>query len=173
MGQDQAVAQAGAQDAPSAESLDIPFLRTEGPRETFVSFLRLKDELETRVSSYLQDHRRTEFERLTTAKHVAEELFDLSAVPEAARDKVAVSTLISMLDIFDRIDVPQPESVPLAEDLDQSNAAVGWRIPHTPLRIGRVDAGDRQGEFLFTPRTVAIAPRFSRQVSLPTIEFPR
>jgi len=38
------------------EQRDVSFVRTEGPRETFGSFLRLKDELETSVSSYLQDH---------------------------------------------------------------------------------------------------------------------
>lgn len=144
--------------------LDVSFLRTEGPRETFGSFLRLKDELEMSVSSYLQDHSREDFDRLTTARDVAEELFDLSAVPEAARDVVAADSLIAILDIFDRIDVPPLGSVPVAEDFDQSSAPAGWRIPDTPLRIGRVDAGDRQGEFLFTPRTVAIVPRFSKQV---------
>jgi len=143
---------------------DIPFARTEGPRETLGSFLRLKDELEMCVSSYLQDHSRADFERLTTVRDVAEDLFDLSAVPEAARDEVAADVVIAMLDIFDRIDVPPLQSVPLAEDFDPSSASAGWRIPDTPLRIGRVDAGHRQGEFLFTRRTVATAPRFSRQV---------
>lgn len=164
LAQEDAVAPAGAKDVASSEQLDVSFVRTEGPRETLGSFLLLKDELETRVSSYLQDHSRADFKRLTTARDQAEELFDLSAVPGAERDEVAVDALTAMLDIFDRIEVPPLQSVPLAEDFDQSSAPASWRIPNTPLRIGQVDAGRRRGEFLFTPRTVAIAPRFSRQV---------
>jgi MscS family membrane protein len=164
LAQGQAVAPGGTEDVPSAAELDVPYARTEGPRETFDSFLRLKNELETRASTYLQDHRRADFDRLISARNVAEGLLDLSAVPQAAKDEVAVDTLVALLDIFDRIDVPPLDSVPKAEDFDQNSASAGWRVPNTPLRIGRVDAGERQGEFLLTARTVAIAPRFSRQI---------
>ena len=164
LAQDEAVAPAGAKGVPASERLDFSIIRTEGPRETLGSFLRLKGELEKLVLSYLQDHSRADFDRLTATRDLAEELLDLSAVPEAAKDEVGTDTLTAMLDIFDRIEVPALGSVPLAEDLEQSSGPAGWTIPDTPLRIGRVDAGDRQGEFLFTPRAVSIARRFSRQV---------
>ena len=164
LAQDQAVAPAGAKDVSTPDELDVLFVRTEGPRETLGSFLRLKDELEMCISSYLQHHSRADFDRLTTVRDMTEELLDLSAVPDAAQDEVAVDALVAMLDIFDRIDIPPLGSVPIAEDFDQSTAPTGWRIPDTPLRIGRVDAGRRQGEFLFTPRTVGIAPRVAREV---------
>jgi len=158
LAQDQAVTPAEAKEVPGSEALDFSIIRTEGPRETWGSFLRLKDELESCVSSYLQDHSRAEFDRMTSTRDLAEELLDLSAVPEAAKEEVGVATLAAMLDIFDRIDVPALGSVPPAEQFDQSSAPAGWRIPDTPLRIGRIDAGDRQGEFLFTCRSSKRCP---------------
>ena len=35
---------------------------------------------------------------------------------------------------------------------------VRWRIPGTPIRIVRADEGAREGEFLFSERTVMAAP---------------
>ena len=157
----------------TAGAEDVPFARTEGPRETLGSFLQLKDELEMRVSSYLQDHSRADFERLTTVRDVAEDLFDLSAVPEAARDEVAADVLYAMLDIFDRIDVPPLQSVPLAEDFDPSSASAGWRIPDTPLRIGRVDAGHRQGRIPFHQKDRRHRTALLQAGSPSTVAFPR
>jgi hypothetical protein len=55
-----------------------------------------------------------------------------------------------------------------------------WRIPGTPIRIVRADEGLREGEFLFSERTVKAAPRFYRsiedlplQTSLPIISWNR
>lgn len=40
-----------------------------------------------------------------------------------------------------------------------------WRIPGTSIRIIRIDDGPREGEFLFSGRTVKIAPWFYQRIS--------
>jgi MscS family membrane protein len=41
---------------------------------------------------------------------------------------------------------------------------VKWRVPGTPIDIARIDEGSREGEFLFSERTVRVAPRFFRGI---------
>ena len=92
------------------------------------------------------------------------ELMDLSDVPKASRWDVGVDTSAFLLDILGRVDLPEIPDVPDARVFDDAKET-SWRIPGTPLRIVQVKDGPRQGEFLFGPRTVDVAPVFHKRIA--------
>ena len=47
---------------------------------------------------------------------------------------------------------------------DPENPLLVWRLRNTDIRIGRVEEGERAGEYLFTPRTVRNARYFYQKV---------
>jgi len=74
-----------------------------------------------------------------------------------------VRTYSLLLDIFGRIGPPDLTALPDLDAIEETNDA-SVRIPGTPLRLVRVAEGERQGEFLFSPGTVQIAPWFFETV---------
>jgi MscS family membrane protein len=107
-------------------------------------------------------------------------LLDLSSVARASRREIGIDTIAYLLDILGRVELPDLESVPDEEAFDDDVSPAKWRIPGTPIRIVRADEGAREGEFLFSERTVMAAPRFYRsiedlplQTSLPIISWHR
>ena len=69
-----------------------------------------------------------------------------------------MDTVTHLLDIIGRIDLPPMEEVPDETAFKEGPESAGWRIPRTPFRIVRIEEGLRVGEFLFSGRTVDIAP---------------
>ena len=59
---------------------------------------------------------------------------------------------------------PPLEDVPDDTDFDESEPAK-WRIPGTPLRIVRIEDGPREGEFLFSARTIDIVPWLYQRIA--------
>ena len=108
------------------------WVRTESPRATLDSFLRLRESGEEAIARYRADPSRSSFERVLRAQGAFEELLDLRAVPTATRDEVASDTIDSLLDIFGRLELPP------------------WRVfpMPTPLRAAR---RRRNGEFRAHP----------------------
>jgi len=137
----------------------VPVPLTESPRDTLNSFFQLRDELESSVGLYLEEQTGEQFERLLLIFDHLRSLVDLSQVPLAEQRFVGDATSLALLDILGRIETPELDSVPDETVFDVSTPAA-WRIPQTPLRIVRIDEGERAGEFLFGPRTARIAPRF-------------
>ena len=139
-------------------------IRTDSPRQTFRSFLRLRDDLELN----LQDYRNNKTYALRAQTGVIGEqliaLIDLSLVPRASRIEVGIETVTYLLDILGRIELPDIDEVPDEEALAGDAAASQWRIPRTPIRIVRISEGPREGEFLFSASTVRVAPRFYRGI---------
>jgi hypothetical protein len=88
-------------------------------------------------------------------------LIDLDSVPSVSRREVGIETATYLMDIFGRIDRPDPESVPDEEELEREGTESN-RITGTPLRIVRIAEGDREGEYLFSASTVQAASRFLR-----------
>lgn len=152
---------AAATDASQSDRL--PVLRTDSPRDTLTSFVRLRDEVELSFERYLQEQTAAESSRLRLLLENLGSLFDLSSVPIAERRYLSVVTAYTLLDVFGRIDVPDLSEVPDETTFD-GEATASWRIPETPLRLVRIEAGDRSGEFLFSAQTVAVAPRFLQGV---------
>ena len=139
-------------------------VRTESPRATLESFVQLRDAGEVAIARYWEQQNSANFRRLLILTAQFAELMDLSSVPAASRDKVASDTIDALLDILGRQDLPSLATVPDAEAFDEDGAPAQWRIPGTPIRIARVDDGPREGEFLFSARTVEVAPQFLQRI---------
>lgn len=140
-------------------------VRTHSPRQTYESFLSLTRDLEAALLEYRQNRTEQVYSRISRIAREFRLLIDLSSVPEASRRKQGVATSIYLLDIFGRIDPPPVHEVPAEDNFDaRPDMPASWRVPHTPFSINRINAGPREGEFLFSGRTVETAPRFYREV---------
>lgn len=141
----------------------IRSVRTDSPRDTFNSFLSLRDSFETALTDYRKKRSADGAERLSLLAAQFRALIDLSQVPSSSREEVGSDTYTYLLDILGRIEIPNMDEVPDEEAFDDDSPAQ-YRIPTTPIRISRMDEGPRDGEFLFNSRTVSVAPRFYRSV---------
>ena len=56
------------------------------------------------------------------------------------------------------------ESVPDADAFDEGEIPASWRIPDTPITIARIKEGPREGEFVFSARTVSTSPAFYQRI---------
>jgi len=148
-------------ETPQEDSGDFTFrpVRTDSPRQTFRTFLRLKDDLELTLLDYRDDKTKALYEQMELIADQLIALIDLSLVPKASRREVGVDTVAYLLDILGRIQLPDPEEIPDEDAFADDAASAQWRIPRTPIRIVGIADGPREGEFLFSGRTVRAAPR--------------
>jgi MscS family membrane protein len=151
--QDSAVTSLGFDDERSL--FEAP--RTDSPRHTLSSFLRLTEALELALTEYRKARDRAGAERIALISEELISLVDLSEVPAAARREVAGETVGYLLDIFGRLSPPDLSAVPDATAFAADGSA-SYAIPETPLRIQRIEEGQREGEFLFSARTVRARP---------------
>ena len=148
-------------ETPQEDSGDFTFrpVRTDSPRQTFRTFLRLKDDLELTLLDYRDDKTKALYERMELIADQLMALIDLSLVPKASRREVGVDTVAYLLDILGRIELPDLDEIPDEDAFADDAASAQWRIPRTPIRIVGIADGPREGEFLFSARTVRAAPR--------------
>ena len=138
--------------------------RTDSPRATLSSFLRLRAQFEEAARTYWEKHDRSNAERALLIADEFTSLIDLSEVPAASRREVGIETGGYLLDIFGRIPLPNLDDVPDVTDLGADGPAA-YAIPDTPFRIVRIDGGPRAGEFLFSSRTIQSAPQLYRALA--------
>jgi MscS family membrane protein len=169
----------GTQQAASDKPTIRP-IRTDSPRATLKSFLRLRDELEQTLRSYRLNKSRKLAEKVRLINSQFHALLDLSSVPPSSSRAVGTDTAAYLLDILGRVKLPNLESVPDEEAYDSAVSPAKWRIPDTPIWIVQVSKGVREGEFLFGENTVMVAPRFYEgikdlplQTSLPIVSWHR
>lgn len=155
-------------------------IRTDSPRATLTSFLRLRDELEETLQTYRANKSRKLFKKVQVIRTQFDALLDLSSVPLSSHRTIGIDTTAYLLDILGRIELPNLASVPDEEAFDSAVSPAKWRIPDTPIWIVQASKGEREGEFLFGERTVMAAPRFYRsiedlplQTSLPIMSWHR
>ena len=92
---------------------------------------------------------------------------NLSEVPDRLKQDAGYEGAIMLKEILDRITLPPPEEIPgtmtnrAGEELTDLDH---WRIPRTEIVIERVEEGPREGEFLFSPETVARLDEFYGKV---------
>ncbi len=153
----------GSQQSSSGKFTIRP-IRTDSPRKTFKSFLRLRGELEQTLRLYKLKKSRKLAEHMAVIYDQLLALLDLSLVSSASRREIGIDTIACLLDILGRVELPDIDSVPGEEAFEDEAKPARWRIPGTPIRITRVDNGSREGEFLFSDRTVRAAPRFYRGI---------
>lgn len=149
--------------APKVEPQSEP-IRTDSPRETLRTFRRLRRELEVTLKEYWKDKSWANESRWDLILDQLSALLDLSSVRPASRDYVGDTTAMYLLDILGRVEEPDLQEVPTADEFKEDKAQVSWRIPNTPIRITRILDGPRQDEFLFSEQTVQAAPRFFRSI---------
>lgn len=139
-------------------------IRTQTPRQTLETFLHIAGELDQMVAEYGLDatsDRRETYDRLILLIDQAGALVDGSLLPEGLRPQVTTATVIYLLDILGRIDLPPLESVPGSGQADIPDY---WVLPGTPIRIVRDPDGPREFEYLFSAKTHEDAPRFLRGI---------
>ena len=138
-------------------------IRTDSPRETFATFLRLSDDMEAALSDYISRPSFAGVSRLALLSDQLNALLDLDAQAPSSRREVGIRTWTYLMDIFRRIPPIDPDVLQDVEEVDDLGTTA-FRIPDTPLSIVAITEGDKQGEYLFAASTVDIAPRFFRAV---------
>ena len=139
-------------------------VRTDSPRHTLTTFLRLKDDLEATLTAYRENKTRVLANRIELLFDQLIALLDLSSVPRTSQREVGFETVALLLDILGRVELPNLESVPNIDAFADDAVTVQWRIPGTPIRIVGILEGPQEGEFLFSESTVRVAPRFYRGI---------
>ncbi len=162
-GDDPAAAASGAAP-PIAETIQPQFVQTDSPRDTFQTFLRLTAELENALQVTAEDDSRDDIDQIVSIGSQFLQLFDLSSVPQVLQREVGIDTLGFMLDIIGRLDLPAIDSIPDADAFDDDEEPATWRIPGSPIRIVEIEDGPREGEFLFSQRTVTVVPDFYQRI---------
>lgn len=87
----------------------------------------------------------------------AADALDLSQIPKAQREDVAVESALQLKEILDRLQLPPIGYVPDAERVQATRVpgqAYRWNIPGTEIEIAEVMEGPQAGEFLFSPETI-------------------
>ena len=138
-------------------------IRTDDPRETFESFLRLNSEMEVAVDDYMSNPTFAGVSRLAFLSDELNALLDLQNEPRSNRRETGIRTMTYLMDIFGRLPPIDLSTIPDAEQME----ALGYtttRIPNTPIYIVQLTEGYRQGEYVFAASTVGIAPRFFRSI---------
>jgi len=166
MAQETATSQSESGDAETAPTTTVQLnrpVRTDSPRDTLGTFLRLRNSLEAALLEYRAQRTADTAELISLLLAQFRALVDLSQVAQTSRNQLGNDTNAYLLDIFGRVELPNLDNVPDAAAFPDEGPAQ-YRIPGTPIRIQRIDEGPREGEFLFNTRTVHVAPRFYRAV---------
>ncbi len=119
--------------------------------------------METALREYTSNSTLAGAERLAQLSDHMIALIDLDAVASASRREIGILTAAYLMDIFGRIAPPDPTQLPDISTPD-GDRTYSYRIEGTPIRISRVKTGGREGEYLFSPSTVHVAPRFFRSI---------
>ena len=89
---------------------------------------------------------------------------NLSQVPPRLKRREGFLTVIMLKEILDRIEVPPYEQIPDVEAVASDKEMSRWTIPNTEITIVKVEEGNRAGEFLFSPETVARTKEFYNKI---------
>jgi MscS family membrane protein len=136
---------------------------TSSPRATLKSYLEIMGEYGRLMQTDLHTNDRASEIRDQRLEDKAELCFDLSKVSTERVDDVANDALNILIEILDRIEIPPYEDIPDAAAM-QSEELTRWRIPNTEITIAKVKEGPREGQWLFSPQTVAHLKEFYKKV---------
>ncbi len=131
---------------------------TSSPRATLKTFL---ENMEAAFRAY-SDGRRSSLPRGGVEELRAISCLDTSQLPPVRARRLATETALMLQDVLDRVSLPAFDEVP---DLSTMRALPPdeervWRIPGTEIEIARVPEGLKEGQYLFSPQTVARAREF-------------
>ncbi len=93
----------------------------------------------------------------------AAQCLDLSEIAPNVVQDVGDETALLLKEVFDRIKLPLDKEIP-----DKKTAATkgltSWTVPHTAIKIIKIEEGPRKGEFLFSSATVDRIREFYEKV---------
>ncbi|MFK7873349.1 MAG: mechanosensitive ion channel family protein [Oligoflexales bacterium] len=127
-------------------------VETSNPAKSLMSFV-----------SAMKDYRKGIHEKnpvLSARIKDAVRALNLEKVPALLKADVGAETAVFLKEILDRLDPKVLMQAPNRSDLDFQR----WVIPKTEIVILKVEAGERGGDFLFSPETVRRAKEFYQKV---------
>ncbi len=134
---------------------------TSSPRATLRSFI---DNVNLSAAALrLEGTGLDAFNRRQRSRDRALSCLDLSEVPPTALAETQLSAAILLMEIFDRIEIPDYDQIPGPLQC-RDEEITHWTIPDTEITISKVTEGRREGEFLFSPATIDKAKEFYERV---------
>jgi MscS family membrane protein len=146
--------------ATAAEQHPLRPADTSSPRATLQSFL---DNTNQAYRLIARKAEKAESSETMVYRLRAIRCLDSSKIDPTAAEDVTDKRAVLLSEIFDRIGLPDPKSIPDAEEATRKKIT-RWRVPDTEITIVRMTEGPRQGEFLFSADTVARIPEFHERV---------
>lgn len=154
---------------------------TSSPRATMLGFI---DTMDRAYRTLMDAHRhnmeatgigtpesvRREAQEAQALLDRAGSYLNLSKIPTALQKEAAHQGAVQLKEILDRLELPSVQQIPDAEAVEPQSEEqppsplVRWRLPETEIVIARVTEGPREGEYLFSPQTVARLDEFYREV---------
>jgi len=136
---------------------------TSSPRTTLKSYLDIMGEYGRLLRADIHTKDQASKLRDQNLEDKAERCFDLSKISRERVEEVANNALNILIEILDRIEIPPYEDIPDAATV-RSEEITRWRIPKTEITIAKVKEGPREGEWLFSPETLARLKEFYKKI---------
>ena len=130
------------------------------PRTTLESFQRITGQAATAMQSGDQAAQRHVEDIVAKAMRC----LNVSEIPSQRVDDKGEASVLLLQEVLDRLDLPPYVEIPDAEQM-RSKELSRWVIPNTEIEIAQVKEGPREGEWLFSPETVARLKAFYEDVS--------
>ena len=151
------VATAGTHEDDTLDPNPLRTADTSSPRATLQSFLNS-------LGDVIDDQRQGQFSVKTGRAFLrAINALDFSTTPNGDSWLVRTRRVLLLTEILGRIELPPEEQIP-GEQAVADGALSEWTIPNTAITIAIVEAGPREGEFLFSADTVQRLHRFHEGV---------
>jgi MscS family membrane protein len=128
---------------------------TFSPRGTLHTFLGSIDEAWERFSARTPDFQ--------GPLRRAVRCLDLSDLPPEVSTELGTEAGLLLKEVLDRLELPPASEIPGPAEVEAEGLR-RWTIPHTEIELVKVAEGERQGEFLFSARTVGRLREFYEKV---------
>jgi MscS family membrane protein len=133
---------------------------TSSPRATLQSFLENTREAHRLIA---EQGAKADPSVVNAYRQRATRCLDASKLDLTAVKDVIDQRAVLLSEIFDRIQLPDPQTIPDAEESTKKKIT-RWRVPDTDILLVQMVEGPRQGEFLVSADTVARIPDFHERV---------
>ncbi|WP_306152078.1 mechanosensitive ion channel family protein [Roseovarius sp. MMSF_3281] len=139
-------------------------LDLSSPQATYMSFLSKARQVEVSYLAYRSDQSATGAAAVLERLGRTAQSLDLSQIPVAQRNEVAVLRVAQLFDVLVRLPKLDPSEIPgETEDLPDV-----WAIPDTEIQIARAEGTREPPTYLFSASTVARLPEFHARI----IDYP-
>ena len=167
--------QSGKAEADTVAVSPLAPLPSASPRQTFQSFRQLAGRAEESLLDAIDlaakndaifdtDEVRALKARALEELTRAASTLDLSEVAPASRRTVAISSVLLLKEILDRIPNPALEDIPGKEAVSAGKVANGWTIPGTEIRMTALEGPGGTPRFLFSAETITRLPEFYSRI---------